>query len=481
MGSVPRRLGPILLVALLAAPAARGATLVPALVFAGEGGGLPPDTMGAVGPAHVVEITNGGFAVHDRGGGVLLSQSLGSFWTDAGLAVDDTYDPRIAYDPSSDRWFVVSLNGRYSNNQILLAVSNDADPTHGFAGFSIDSDSADQTWADFPTLGFDAETVTIASDMIPNGPDGLPVAVDVLVVPKADLVGSMPSIARATLFERAQLSVTGFAPQPVTALDGTGLPGWLLSSGVAFLGIVQSTRMGGDPLAPTLAAGPFVHVTPHPTPPEAARLNGGLLDTGDGHFASPVRIGGSLWAVRGAQGSSGRAAIHWLELDPDTLAVRQDGTIEDPGRDFLYPSIAADPEGLVVIGFSASSTALAASAFAVLGETTGGTTRFGAPIELLQGAAGGPRTGVARFGDYSATVLDPVAPRRFWTFQETEGEAIAIAALDVVPEPESAAGDVGAALALVAIAGRARCGASLRRRTLARLAAAAGRRDGRRS
>jgi hypothetical protein len=443
---------------------ARAAELEIELAFEGDRGVYVPDTMGAVGPGHVVEITNGGFAIHRKtDGAVLASMSLADFWAAAGVPIlDSTGDPRILYDPDSGRFFVVALNNGGSTNDLLLAVSNDTDPQLGFTGFAFDSDSTDVFWADFPMIGVGADTVTITSDMVRIGSrTNLPESIDVLVVPKADLLAPVPSIARATLFERAPLATTGFAPQPVTTLDGSGLPGWLIAGAGGFVGVIQSARVGGDAATPTLARGPWLFVTPHPMPPEAADPGGGLLDTGDGHFASPVRIGGSLWAVHAATGPAGRAALRWIEFDPDTLAVRQENVIEDPDLDFLYPSIAANEEGTVVIGFSASSAVHDPSVFAVLGETAGGVTRFGTPIEVLPGThaltSGNHLSG---FGDYSATVLDPSDAHLFWTFQEFAGTTsnVGIAALRVVPEPAATATGLVAALALGTIA-RGRRGA----------------------
>lgn len=444
------------LVALLAtATPAGAASLEIALAFRGAGGGYPPDTMGAVGPAHVLEVTNAGIHVHRKSDGEYVEGgSLSEFWSDAGVATYDTFDPRAIYDPASGRFFVVALNGRYTSNEILLAVSRSDDPTEGFDGWAFDSDSTDATWADFPTIGVDGDTVTIASDMHQAGvAGGLPISVDVLVVPKADLLAVPPSIDGATLFERAALATTGFAPQPVTRLEGEGRPGWMLSTAVAFVGTVQTTRIGGSASAPTLTAGPFLSVTPMPTPPDALQTGAGLLDTGDGHVASPVQIGDAIWAVHCAQGATGRAAIRWLELDAVTLAVRQEGVLESDALDYLYPSIAANAAGHVVIGFSASGPSLPPSSFAALGETHAGTTLFGEPIAVLAGTGDIQIDSVSRFGDYSATVLDPSDPTRFWSFQEIGGDgggaAIAIAALRVVPEPSSAAAQLAALLVLV--------------------------------
>jgi len=440
--------------------------------------GYPPDTMGAAGPEHVVTFTNGGASVFRKSDGMPLSHVfLGQFWSDAGVANPfDTFDPRVVYDPQSERFFAVSLNGRLVSNQILVAVSSTADPTEPWTGFALDSDSTDATWADFPTLGVDADTVTIASDMLAVGAEGLPIFVDVLVIPKSDLLAAQPTIAGATLFERAKLGVTGFAPQPVTGLDGAGLPGWLFSSGVAFTGVIQTTRIAGSATAPTIAAGPFTMVVPMPTPPEAIQPNATLLDTGDGHFASLVQIGASIWGVHCATSASGRAAIRWFEFDASSAALLQSGVLDDPSRDFLYPSIAANALGQIVIGFSASGSALMPSAFAALGETVAGVTTFQAPILVSAGTSSLTGISVARFGDYSATVADPGDASRFWTFQEVGGPfgagTVAVASLRVVPEPPATRSALACGLVLRALAAvRSRhCDPTRRRRTLRRFA-----------
>jgi hypothetical protein len=57
----------------------------------------------------------------------------------------------------------------------------------------------------------------------------------------------------------------------------------------------------------------------------------------------------------------------------------------------------------------------------VAGATAHNVTSFGEPLLLKSGVAHYTVTGgaiLARWGDYSATVVDPKHPLRFWTFQE---------------------------------------------------------------
>ena len=75
--------------------------------------------------------------------------------------------------------------------------------------------------------------------------------------------------------------------------------------------------------------------------------------------------------------------------------------------------------------------------------TRDGVTRFGTPLLLAEGQADYQRldgSGRNRFGDYSATLVDPDDPRSFWTFQEfvpaTNRWSIQITQL-LVPEPST--------------------------------------------
>jgi hypothetical protein len=132
-----------------------------------------------------------------------------------------------------------------------------------------------------------------------------------------------------------------------------------------------------------------------------------------------------LWVVHEMRSEHGRSAIRFLKVDPASRAVLQETIIADEQLDLFYASIAVNEFEQVVIGFSGSGESQYASAYAVVGETVEGVTEFSDPILLKEGVAGYEFifSGRNRWGDYSATVVDPAASHVFWTFQEfVQGE-----------------------------------------------------------
>jgi len=432
----------------LAALPARGLSLETGLNFTGQtyrqnGFRLPPDTMGAVGRDHVVELLNSGYAVYRKSDGVrVASASLDGFWNQAGVSGGGAFDPRVLYDSQTDRFYAVSLDSPDPVNpsgQIRVAASKGSDPMLGWMGFAIDSDSTHLTYTDFPTVGIDREGLYVNTLQMNVGTETV-VAIDVLVVPKHDLLSG--TVANATLFERAPLSVVGFDSQPVVDLDGGGLPHTMLSGLLTFLGQVQASAIEGTIHAPTLVGKGLIPVPAMPEPPDGQQPGPVRLDSRDSRFGSNIVLrGGAIWAVQSVETDAGRAGIRWFEFDAATNAVLQSGLITDPALDFIFPSIAVNEHDEAVIGFTSSGSSQFASSYAVLGETADGTTRFGAPV-LLRAGGGVWNIANGRFGDYSATVVDPEDSRTFWTFQEwvpSENDwAVQITQLFVVPEPSTA-------------------------------------------
>jgi hypothetical protein len=150
------------------------------------------------------------------------------------------------------------------------------------------------------------------------------------------------------------------------------------------------------------------------------------IDSGDTRIQNVVSRNGRLFATHTIphQGPAiTTTAVRWYEINPATLTRLQEGTISDPNRFYYYPSLAVNSTGAIAIGFSGSSSNPPEYAGAYY------TARRAAdppgtmhPVTLLKsGQASYFKTFNGtdnRWGDFSATVVDPVDDTSFWTLQE---------------------------------------------------------------
>ena len=66
---------------------------------------IPPDVAGAVGKSQFVSVSNDIFEVRSKGGTLLQTKSLNSFF---GYATEAMFDPRVQYDEEYQRWIVTA-------------------------------------------------------------------------------------------------------------------------------------------------------------------------------------------------------------------------------------------------------------------------------------------------------------------------------------------------------------------------------------
>jgi hypothetical protein len=401
-------------------------------------GFIPPDTMASIGPTHVVELINGRYALYSKTGSnnpdgtrsPILATSLNNFWSGAGVTPQGqfAFDPRVVYDPFSQRFFAAAVDNRGLANNFLLAVSNTSNPQNGWKGVRIDSDPTNLRSADFPTLGVNADGVYLAANMFAVPGQALGQQTTLVAVPKSDLLQTTPTAANARLFENVAVT-TGFSAQPVVNLDNTGSPQPFL----AFAGQLRRTDLVG-PIATATLVGTTTTISSFGNPPEAPQKQNfstgqqtpkADINTLDNRLGANVVLQeGVLWGIQTCS-VSGRAALRWFKMLASNNELLESGVISDPDLYFYYGSIAVNEFGDVVIGASGSSVNQFVSSYAFVGDSAGdsvlGTTTFGAPMllkagvddyEVLDGV------GRNRWGDYTATMLDPGDPFSFWTIQE---------------------------------------------------------------
>jgi uncharacterized repeat protein (TIGR01451 family) len=418
-----------------------------------DSGFVPPDTMGAVGPNHVVEIINGRFEVYDKiTGFAVVSTSLDFFWSSivgvtipldscvsntcsvSGTACTSstdcvsnfTFDPRIVFDHDSQRWFVLALDGDLgAGNNIYLARTDTADPTGDWDGLRFAADTVGAVeFHDYETLGVDADGLySCTQDFNGGGNESC------YSIPKADLLAAVPSIANLTRFEAtpAGLPTVNGSIQP--ALDFGPSDGRAALLGANAGALVRSDILGAGGAGATLGTVTAIAGDPgHAAPPAARQPHPAgrtIENVAPRVVANVFEEGDSLWAVHAVQGTGSNSALRWYEIDETTNTVLQTGLIEDTAQDFHEPSIAANALGKVVIGYTCSGPMLNPSVCVSVGETTLGVTTFDAPLIVQNGAgyywrdsADPPDSERNRWGDYSATVRDPIDDCTFWIFQE---------------------------------------------------------------
>jgi hypothetical protein len=417
---------------------------------------IPPDANGAVGTRYFVEFINGTFAVYNKTNHQNVKRIADTkFWSNAGVLLatsDGITDPRVIYDPISQRWFVSMVDfdantaggggdPTLESNDFLLAVSLTSDPTGAWKGFLFQADPDTGYFADFPTLGVDSNAVYLSGDFY-QGEDN-PQGAGLFSFPKADLVAATPTIANATWFGVMDYDQRGDVLQPATCFDGSSVGKILAASDIGSDSnphsnlVCFAVQNAGSPGA-TLTASTFIPTLPWVVPDNddlgvpqfaAAQPDGthNLIADDARLLAKVYAVGGVLYAVQTTE-FNGHLAIRWYRVHAADNTLLESGTISDPNLDLFYPSIAANSYGVVVIGYNSSGSSALISSYALAGQTINGVTSFGNPLLLKAGATayqgddeilaellGDPA--VSRWGDYSATSVDPSDPNRFWTIQ----------------------------------------------------------------
>lgn len=117
----------------------------------------PPDPTGAVGPNHIVEMTNTVWAVFDKTGVMAagfpksLSDPLGA----------GSGDPIVVYDREADRWLITQFN---FGSQFKIAVSTTPDPTGTYTVYAYSSGSND-----YPHYGIWGDSYIVTGNFSSNG------------------------------------------------------------------------------------------------------------------------------------------------------------------------------------------------------------------------------------------------------------------------------------------------------------------------
>ena len=384
-----------------------------------------PDTQGAAGPNHLMVTLNTQVRIQNRQGGVVSTVSLDGFWAIAG--VSNAIDPRVLYDPFGQRWITTAAADPDGKNPgLLIAVSKTSDPTGLWNRYFIDVDTTTNVYAVAPTVGFNKDWIVLQANIFLKTAYDF-VSSDIYVFNKTNLYAG--GVGLRTRFSTNDIG-TGQAPA-VTYDNTLGtvylLKNWNGSSGG--VGYLRLFSISGPVLAPTLTYGPFVESLdlwssyPPNDADNAPQLGSSAkIYTGDSRIQNLVYRNGTLWAAHTVyfEGEPS-CSIQWWEVSP-AGAVFQQGFIEDRAGTnyFAFPSIAVNRMNEVVVGYSKFSSNQYPSAYYAFRQDTDALEQLRSEVLLKAGEAPYYRDhdGVNRWGDESATVIDPLNDTDFWTIQE---------------------------------------------------------------
>ena len=400
---------------------------------------IPPDTHGAVGPNHLMVTLNTQIRVQSRAGADLGTQGLDTFWSGANGGAG-AFDPRVAYDPYADRWLVAAADDQ-TNGGVLVGVSQNSNPTGAFQKYRISAGVG--FWADFPTLGFNQKWVVVQANIFTNA--------DVFVESRVYAIDRSAFYGGTLSYVPLTLAGVGGTQVPAVTYD-TLLPDlYLLQSYSSAGGQLRLYKLTGSVSSPTLAPGGVG--TPSSGIPWSNSANLGVdfapqtqglpgcqycepvgsctppvrkIQAGDARMQSVVYRNGHVWGAQTvffpAGGSPTRSSVQWWQVTP-AASIVQRGLVDDPSdtRFFAYPSLAVNKNDDVLIGYSRFQGDQYAGASYSFRTAIDAPNTLQSESPLKDGSVCyykdfyGARN---RWGDYSATVVDPTDDKKMWTIQE---------------------------------------------------------------
>jgi len=414
-----------LLVAVGICCAAHGADLEIVSTFEGNRGPgwkSAANVMGGVGPKHVVDFTIGGFTVHDKATGkVLRHLTQREFWQQVEPAgslvpVKDANDPWMVLDPLSERWFG-TIAGT-DPGDCFLAVSTSANPMQPWKGTKLPLPPHDPGMK----IGVDRNALYISCA---NGSANPAEALDLYVLPKADAIApGGPVLTHAQ--NLTKLIYAAFPAVNVEAEQPANSPAVLLNN-----------EFGGPTCSKLYLyritwAGPRATISDAQTIPlskayavprmEGLQPDGGvkLVQAGGRRNNCACVHGGSVFSCNGAQRTAdSRPGILWYEVRIRDGVLLQEGFVDSPDCDYLYPSLAVDRQCNLAIGCTRTSETDFPSVCAMMRSARDPAGTMRPPVVAVKGTTAFRHAGTAaiNFSNYSTTCIDPSDDNLLWTYQ----------------------------------------------------------------
>jgi hypothetical protein len=269
------------------------------LGFVESGLAIPPDTYVAVGPNHILEAVNSAIRIWTKSPLVEISSvDLATFFQ-VGFFTDVISDPRVVYDPASDRWFivVVTLESAFGTADWRLAVSTGPDPS--VFPFKLYAASFSGNFPDFPKIGISSDKAVLTGDAytIPSLRPAKFLGTEFLVANKKDLTDGVSNPADIFFGPPQGLSTVQPASDPLSSTlfmasaspsrKSSPLRIWSVSG-------VPTAAPGGAVTGVTVTT-KDLKISPLAVPPNAVQQGSStLIETNDSRLLDATFRSGSL-------------------------------------------------------------------------------------------------------------------------------------------------------------------------------------------
>jgi hypothetical protein len=407
------------------------------------GGALtPPDSTGAIGRTHYVEMANSIIHVWGRDLSTISSSPLATL---IGASNVPLCDPQIQWDAPADRWLVLFLycNLNSATQSFYYGWSKTADPSDLVNGWCIFGESTGSLIFDYPKLGHNSLYMIFGGnfydDTTPSSnPPFLTAAIAWAALPANGVTTCSSAGVNGTNFQlfNGNTTTPAFTPVPVNTMTNA-------ANGY----VVSSYDAGGNVQAPApqnrlavwhldsggiLHQDPDVMVTPYSAPPPAGAAQLGStnkIDTLDGRLTQAVGDPTSgIWTQHTvANGSVSMVAWYQLTASGTNLALVQEGIVASSTDSIFNAAISPSTSGRGTVVEYSRSSATIDPVIAAKGRVTATAAGQMAPGEIVLAVSSAADAETlscnvggfpCRWGDYSAATPDPIQPDVVWGTNE---------------------------------------------------------------
>jgi hypothetical protein len=394
----------------------------------------PPDTNGAVGPNHFVQVVNQSFAIFNKSGtpvyGPVPTNTVFSGFG-GGCQVHDDGDATVEYDRLANRWIISQFSVTSPNTYHYLqcvAVSTGPDPTGSYYRYAFDYGTT--AFPDYPKLGVWPDAYYTTFNIFNNG--------ITFAGPKVCAYDRTRMQAGLSATQQCFQLSTAYGGLLPSDLDGptsppAGAPNYVMDFGTNQLEMWKFHVDWTDPASSTFSGAP----TAIPVAAFTAACNGSggvcipqpstsqqLDSLGDRlmYRLAYRNFGDHQSLVVNQSVTAGTTTgVRWYELrNPGAASptVYQQSTYAPDATHRWMGSAAMDKAGGIGLGFSASSSTVRPSLRFTGRVATDPLGTMGQGEGTLITGAGSQLSNLSRWGDYSSLGVDPVDDCTFWFTSE---------------------------------------------------------------